>query len=126
VSRPPISLAEFVPDTNLHLGHSNVKGSEYVIARPKPWRLPAINAAVFTDGTTDDSWWEIPSPQRFSGNQYHLERFGPEKSACRKLSRGIQSIDNLARDWHTLIAGIFWAYRSYPLIADQQSLRLIQ
>ena len=56
----------------------------------------------------------------------HTEWIGIDKSPCRKLSRGIQSIDNLARDWHTLIAGIFWAYRSYPLIADQQSLRLIQ
>jgi hypothetical protein len=52
-----------------------------------------------------------------------------EKSACRKLSSGIQSFDNQARDWHTptaLVPVLPGASDHCPLIADQQSLSLIQ
>jgi hypothetical protein len=56
-------------------------------------------------------------------------RIRPVKPACRKLSSGIESFDNMARDWHTpiTVVSVFSGASGHkPLISDQQSLSLIQ
>jgi hypothetical protein len=69
------------------------------------------------------------TPARFLARAASAARAASFKSACRKLSPGIQSFDNLARDWHTMIAVVpvlSEASDHTPLMPDQDSLSLIQ